>query len=79
MRHTEDDEGGSLDDFGEGRDGDEVGREDDVREVSLVLVLLVHELGEETSAGNLVVKEGKRRRGREGEGKERDGERRQHF
>lgn len=56
MRHTEDDEGCSFDDFGEGGNGDEVGRKNDVREVSLVLVFLVHELGEETSTGNLRTK-----------------------
>jgi hypothetical protein len=46
MRNAEDDEGGVLDDVDEVRDGDEVLRQVDVGKVSVVLVLLVHDLGE---------------------------------
>jgi len=76
MRDAEDDEGCSFDDFGEGRNGDEVGRKDDVGEVSFVLVFLVHELGEKTSTGDLDEKRERgrgRARARRGKGKERWG------
>lgn len=53
MGDAEDDEGGSLDDLGERRDGDQVLGEVDVGEVSGVLVLLVHQLSQQTLAGNL--------------------------
>lgn len=71
MGDAEDDQGGSLNDLGERGDGDEVGRKDDVRKVPLVLVLLVHELGQEASTGNLWErasrsKEGEKRRKKEG-------------
>lgn len=67
MRNAEDDEGGVLDDVDEVGNSDEVGREIDVREIAGVLVLLVHDLGEEALAGNLKVKRRKEgRRGRAG-------------
>ena len=53
MGDAEDDEGGSLDDLGERGHGDQVLGQVDVGEVSGVLVLLVHQLSQQTLAGNL--------------------------
>jgi hypothetical protein len=53
MGYTEDDESGSLDDFGERRDGDEVFGESHLGKVTSVLVSLVDDIGEETLSRDL--------------------------
>lgn len=53
MGHAEDDEGGTLDTLGEGRDRDEVVRELHLGKVASVLVRLVDDVGQEALAGDL--------------------------